>query len=75
MTIQNGEKVTIPVRFVASAGHNDDWAMYMGWSDWSDEEIAGSGDKVREGLARAIIEHTENLTESLAGFLERRYRR
>ena len=74
MILKNGEKVVVPVRFIASAGHNGDWAMYMGWSHWTDEQIASVGDKVGEGTARGIIEVTNHLDEPLAGFLKRSYR-
>ena len=77
MTLENGQKVTVPVRFVASVGHNNDWAMYMGWSNWSDGQIAAEGGKVREGTARAIIQETGSLIGAVNSqdFLERSYRR
>lgn len=77
MTLRDGTQVTCPVRFVASAGTNNDWAMYMGWSHWDDHMIARQGDKVRESTARAIIEETGSLIGglNLQGFRERSYRR
>lgn len=39
-------------KVVAVAGYADDWAMYIGPSDWADEEVAQSGDKLAEEEAQ-----------------------
>ena len=74
VTLESGEKVVIPVRFVASAGTNNDWAMYMGWSSWTDQEIASGGDKIGKDEATAIIRATASLDDRLDQFLQRHYR-
>ena len=53
------------------SGHNNDWAMYMGWSNWDDARIAREGTKVSEPTARAIIDEAGY---TLCGFPERSYR-
>ena len=68
------DQVTVPVRFVARTGQDRDWAMYMHWAHLSDEEIAGSGDKVQEEQARAIIIATMGVEPKLRGFLSLKYR-
>ena len=74
MAIEPGTKVTIPVRFVVSAGTNGDWAVYMGWSNWTDEQIAKEGGKVLETLGRALIEQLQELDPKLRDFLDLRWR-
>lgn len=39
------------VKLVAIAGTNNDYAVYAGRSDWSDEKVAANGDKVSEEQA------------------------
>lgn len=39
------------LKIVAVAGHYNDWACYIGPSDWDDEDVARSGDKVLEEQA------------------------
>lgn len=41
-----------PLKIVAVAGHNNDWAAYIGPSHWSDDMVANSGDKVTEEQAK-----------------------
>ena len=74
MSIEQGTKVTIPVRFVVSAGDNDDWAVYMGWSNWTDEQIAKEGSKVSEKLGCALVEHLQDVEPKLRGFLDLHWR-
>ena len=64
----------MPVRFVCSAGFAGDWAMYMGWAHWNDQEIANGGDKVSEETARRIVIDASMALDSLRGFLDLAYR-
>lgn len=43
------------LKVVAVAGHADDWAAYRGPSDWTDEEVASSGDKLAKEAAEALF--------------------
>lgn len=44
------------VKIVAVNGvAGTDWAAYMGWSDWTDEEVANTGDKISETAARDLF--------------------
>ena len=36
-------------KIVAAAGYADDWALYIGPSDWTDEQVRDSGNKLGEG--------------------------
>ena len=75
MAVAPGTKVTIPFRFVASAGENNDWAVYMGWSAWTDERIAREGSKVPETLGRALAAQVVGLIPEFQGFLDLIWRR
>ena len=41
----------VPVKVVAVVGYSNDWAAYIGPSDWTDEQISKDGDKVSEDAA------------------------
>lgn len=69
-----GTKMVVPVRFVASAGYAEDWSMYMGWSNWTDEEIAKGGDKVSKETAERIVIDASMARPELRGFLNLHYR-
>lgn len=43
------------VKIVARAGRADDWAAYFGPSEWTDEEVASSGDKLDKEAAEALF--------------------
>ncbi len=43
------------VKIVAVAGHDEDWAAYIGPSNWSDEDIAASGDKLLAEQAEPLF--------------------
>ena len=34
------------VKLVAVAGHDDDWACYVGPTNWSDRQVMDGGDKL-----------------------------
>jgi hypothetical protein len=36
------------LKIVAVAGYGNDWACYVGPTDWSDEHVASNGNKVSE---------------------------
>jgi hypothetical protein len=42
-------------RVVAVIGNNKDWAAYRGYSEWTDEEIACSGDKISKKAAEQLF--------------------
>lgn len=44
-----------PIKVVAVAGHGDDWAAYYGPTDWSDEEVAQSGEKLLASQAEPLF--------------------
>jgi len=45
--VKDGEAYVAKV--VATTGYDNDWALYIGPSDWSDEEVKSSGNKLPEG--------------------------
>lgn len=45
----------IAIKIVAVAGYGKDFTAYYGPSDWSDEEVAHSGDKISEEAGRALF--------------------
>lgn len=45
--VVDGDKFV--AKLVAAAGYNNDWALYWGPSDWSNEEVANNGKKLGEG--------------------------
>ena len=42
-------------KVVAAAGYNNDWAAYQGPCDWSDEQVAESGDKILREAAERLF--------------------
>ena len=52
---------TVPVKYVTVIGCVGDFAVYMGESSWSDDEVAAHGDKVREAVARAVAPYCSHL--------------
>jgi hypothetical protein len=42
-------------KIVAVIGHGGSWAAYLGNSDWTDQEVASGGDKLREAAAVALF--------------------
>lgn len=47
---------TVAVKIVAVIGAGGpDWAAYLGLSDWSDEYVAESGDKLPAAAAEALF--------------------
>ncbi len=43
------------IKVVAKVGWGNDWAAYLGPSDWSDEKVADEGDKILEKAARILF--------------------
>lgn len=43
------------VKIVAVVGYNNDWAAYMGPSDWTDEQVAQQGDKLLASQAEPLF--------------------
>lgn len=43
------------LKIVAVAGYDNDWVAYRGPSDWSDELVASSGDKLSEQEAAPLF--------------------
>ena len=72
---QPKEPVPVPLRFVAVAGHANDWAMYKHWAHLTDDEIAKEGDKISYEEARHILMASMDPEPRLRGFLELDYRK
>ena len=51
--VEDGDAFAVKV--VAVAGYDNDWAAYEGPSDWTDQEIAGSGDKLSRKAAERLF--------------------
>lgn len=51
--VQPGD--AFPIKVVAVVGHADDWAAYYGPTNWSDELIATSGDKLSAAQAKPLF--------------------
>ena len=51
--VEDGDAFAIKI--VAVAGRDEDWAAYMGPSDWTDEEIAQAGNKLLEKQAEPLF--------------------
>ena len=51
----------VPVKFVTVVGYGNDFAVYQGDSNWSNQEIADSGDKVSEDVGRAVAPYCSHL--------------
>ena len=43
------------IKVVAVAGYDNDWAAYYGPSNWSDEMVAKSGDKLSTAQAEPLF--------------------
>jgi len=43
------------IKVVAVAGHGNDWSAYYGPSNWSDEMVAESGDKLSAAQAEPLF--------------------
>ena len=55
-------------KIVAVIGHMGDWAAYRGLTDWTDEEVASSGDKLSREAAEALF-----YAPTAVGFTYREY--
>jgi hypothetical protein len=42
-------------KIIAVVGYAGDWCAYRGLTDWTDEEVARSGDRIEEDTARALF--------------------
>lgn len=51
----------VAVKYVTVIGYNNDFAVYMGLSDQSDQEVADCGDKVLEDIGRAVAPYCSYL--------------
>lgn len=45
----------VAVKIVASVGYGEQWAAYVGESDWTDERVLSDGDKIRQKAAEALF--------------------
>lgn len=57
---RHGAKVLHPddavvIKVCAVRGWENDWAAYKGLSNWPDEEVVSSGDKLSEEAATALF--------------------
>jgi len=43
------------IKVVAVAGSGNDWAAYEGPTDWTDQEVADSGDKLSREAAERLF--------------------
>jgi len=50
----------IALKVVAVAGGGHEWAAYQGFSDWSDDNVAASGDKISAEAAEALFPQFKN---------------
>jgi hypothetical protein len=46
---------TVTVKIVAVIGHGEQWAAYLGLSDWTDDKVARDGDKLLAIAAEALF--------------------
>ena len=51
----------VSVKFVTVIGYSNDFSVYQGGSDQTDDEIAMYGDKVSEDIGRAVAPYCEHL--------------
>lgn len=51
----------VAVKLVTIIGHCDDFTVYQGLPDQSDEYVANYGDKVSEEIARAVAPYCAHL--------------
>jgi len=49
------DRDTFPIKVVAVAGHGNDWAAYYGPTNWTDKQVAQSGDKLLECQAKPLF--------------------
>ena len=52
MALEDSQVVN--VKFAAVEGAIGDWALYVGWGDWSDDRVKAEGHKVSYTLAREL---------------------
>ena len=53
---------TVTVKMTTVIGYADDFAVYQGPSDWTDQEVADRGDKVPESVGRAVAPYCQHLS-------------
>lgn len=53
--IEIGSDYASAIKVVAVTGYDDDWAAYLGPSDWSDDQVAEQGDKIDEIAAGRLF--------------------
>ena len=58
--LKPGDRVT--VKYVTVVGHVNDFAVYMGQTSQTDEEVAMYGDKVSEDVGRAVAPYCAHLS-------------
>jgi len=51
----------VAVKYVTAIGFDNDFAVYMGASDWSDARVAEGGDKVSEKEGRIVAPYCSHL--------------
>jgi len=51
----------VAVKFVTTVGYDGDFAVYMGLTSQTDQEVADHGDKVPENVARAVAPYCAHL--------------
>ena len=51
--VEDGDAFAIKV--VATAGYGNDWAAYIGPSNWTDERVAAQGDKLSPEQAAPLF--------------------
>ena len=52
---------TVAVKYVTVVGYANDFAVYMGFPELGDNEIASYGDKVGEDVGRAVAPYCSHL--------------
>ncbi len=45
----------VPVKIVAVVGYGNDWAAYIGPSEWTDQRVSEEGDKISEDAAKNLF--------------------
>jgi len=51
----------VAVKMVAVIGWAEDFSVYQGLSEWSDQQVAENGDKVPESVGRAVAPYCAHL--------------
>jgi hypothetical protein len=59
--VEPSDKFAWKVVAVVSFNNAVDWAAYRGPTDWSDDEVAMSGSKLKEGTARGLFPLLSNI--------------